>query len=145
MRLRLVAVVAIVALALLLVVVLITSRTGGGTLAVSVFLTRPKIHVGTEDRATVINDSGDWLTYGGCVNFVPRVGPVFKPPSSSLQCDAYMAIAPHSRFQIQGLLTSFRARAPGKYWLVFPYLAGKGHPPHRSTMHWASAKLTVTS
>lgn len=145
MRLRLVAVVSVAAVALILVVVLVSTGGGGGTLAVSVVLTQPEIHSGTKDRATVINDSADWLTYGGCVNFVPRVGPVFEPPSNSLQCDAYMVIAPHSRFQIQGLLTSFRASTPGKYWLVFPYLAGKGHPPHRSTMHWAYAKLTVTS
>src|SRR5579871_5783899 len=98
MRLRLLAVAALSAFALPVAVALASAQGGGGALAVSVSLTHPKTHAGSEDRVTVLNDSGDWLTYGGCMNVIPRTGSAIKLPSNSLQCLAYAQIAPHSRF-----------------------------------------------
>lgn len=144
MRLPFLAVVAAAVVVLALVVVLVSTQSGSGMLAVSVVLTHPKIPAGSTDRGTVVNDSGDWLTYGGCVSLLPRTGSAFERPSNLFECDAYAAIAPHSQFQIQGLRTSFRARTAGKYWLVFPYLAGEDRAPHRGTLRLAYTKLTVT-
>jgi hypothetical protein len=145
MRLRPLAVVSVAVVVLLVVVGLASATSGGGTLAVSVSLTQPKIHAGSKDRATVMNDSGDWLTYGGCVTITPRVGSVFKLPSNSLQCLAYVPIAPHSRFQIPFEPGAFRAKSPGKYWVAVLYFAGKGQAPLNGAVRVAYTKLTVTN